>query len=244
MKKTKAQYLKAANEYIKTIKHHPDVIGIVIAGGFLKGMIHKNSDVDIWVILKEECDYTERGVVWVDDIEVEYFMNPPRLIRRQFEREILRPFSATILTNGIIAHQTSKEVEHLIKEAQLHLNAKLPPMGDSGKKLAKHKLNDRYKDLEDLIIEGEFFGAQLMKHEFVTYCIDLFFKTHRIKKEKIKRIKPLMDFVDSKFTAHIDACLTSDIEDIESALMLKSYLEECMGGSNPKNWKIKGKAKR
>lgn len=244
MQKTKQQYLQAANQYIETIKHNPDIIGIIIAGGFLNGMIHKNSDVDLCIILKETCDYFKRGVVWINDIEVEYFMNPPRLFRKQFEQECFIPVTANILDQGIVTYQSSKEVEKLIQEARLHLKAELPPMRDSKKRIMNHKLDDRYKDLEDLIIIKDFFGAQLIRNEFVNYCVDLFFRIHQLKKDKFKRIQALIDAVDKNFTKHIDACLQSNIEDLEKALFLKSYIEELLGGANPRNWNIRGNAKQ
>lgn len=243
MQKTKQQYLKAAYQYIELIKDHPDVIGIVISGGFLNDMIHKNSDVDLWIILKDECDYYERGVVWMNNIEVEYFMNPPRLIRKQFEREIRMPISANILVRGKLAYQETQEVEKLIEEARLHLNAQLPPMSDTNKKIAKHKLNDRYKDLEDVVLIGDFLAARLIKNNFVEYCINLFFTIHQIKKDKFKRIQPLIDTVDQQFTQLLDSCLSAEIEELEKAEKLKLYLEELLGGPNPKNWRLRGKAK-
>jgi|GEM_PF-3942082 len=237
-KKTKQQYLQAAHQFVEKIKDSGDIIGIIIAGGFLNHVIHKNSDVDIFVILKEDCYYWEKGTDWINDVEIEYLMYPPHLIRKQFEREIRRPISASMLAHGILAFQRSDEVTKIIEIAKLHLKAKLPTMGKTAMEIAKHKLADRYKDLEDLVLVGERLPAQLIKNDLIQYCIDLFIKIHQLKKEKFKRIIALIDPVDQQFTRLLEACVSSEIDDLETARNLKSYIEQLLGGPNPENWKI------
>jgi len=243
MQKTKQQYINAANQFVEKIKDSGDIIGIIIAGGFLNDVIHKNSDVDIFVILKEDCYYWERGTDWINDIEIEYLMYPPHLIRKQFEREIRRPISASMLAHGTLAFQRSEEVTTIIEIAKLHLKAKLPTMGKTAIEIAKHKLGDRFKDLEDLVIVGDLFAAQLTKNEFVNHCIDLFFKYHQIKKEKFKRIKPLMEEVDERFVMLVNQCLRAEIDSLDEAKNLKSYLENLLGGKLPEKWNVRGETK-
>ena len=50
-------------------------------------IIDKNSDIDIHVILNPECDYRERGNLWIKGIEIEYFKNPPVQIKSYFQKE-------------------------------------------------------------------------------------------------------------------------------------------------------------
>ena len=54
-----AQYQTASKIFVNREMLDEDVIGIIVSGSSVHGKPDKNSDVDIHVILRPDCDYRE-----------------------------------------------------------------------------------------------------------------------------------------------------------------------------------------
>jgi len=65
----------ALKKFVDKQKKNPNVIGMVISGSFVHYKPDKNSDLDVFVVLKDS-EYREKGNTWINGVEVEYFINP------------------------------------------------------------------------------------------------------------------------------------------------------------------------
>ena len=122
------KFQAAANEFIERSKLDEDVIGIILTGSFVHGSLAPNSDLDVYLILDEKCDYRERGNTWINGVEIEYFKNSPEQIRTYFKREQASPHTAHMLAKGKLVFQKSPLVAKLIKEAELELTKLVNPL--------------------------------------------------------------------------------------------------------------------
>jgi hypothetical protein len=62
-------FRKAAKIYLARLKSQPEVIGVIFAGGWIRGIIDPNSDADIYVILDESCMHRQRGNTWIIEVD-------------------------------------------------------------------------------------------------------------------------------------------------------------------------------
>ncbi|MBE6159587.1 MAG: hypothetical protein E7157_00880 [Lactobacillales bacterium] len=63
------------NEFIKEYENEEYVIGAVLGGSYATGNNTEKSDIDIHIITKE-IGWKERGNKIIDDVMIEYFINP------------------------------------------------------------------------------------------------------------------------------------------------------------------------
>jgi len=90
-----AQYQTASKIFVNREMLDEDVIGIIVSGSSVHGKPDKNSDVDIHVILRPDCDYRERRNTWINGIEVETFKKHPALSLHTFQLIVI--YSAPVI---------------------------------------------------------------------------------------------------------------------------------------------------
>jgi hypothetical protein len=233
------RYRKAAEKFSERYKKNPHVIGILITGSVVHSTPDKNSDIDIQIIL-DKADWRERGNTWVDGMEVEYFMNPVKQIRKYFKGEGGK-HTAHMLANSTIIYRKGKAVDQLIKEAKAILAKKPPAMSKVQKENAKYQLDDNFKDLEDVYLNEDWFAFELQAHELLYSCLSTFCAYNRIVPEKIKRLRQQLTFIDKEFAGLYAAAMEKDTARKFQALRkLTAYTEKLVGGKRPREWKLRG----
>lgn len=233
-------YRQASEIFIEQVKTDPEIIGIIVCGGWLEGHIDPNSDIDIHLILDPKCNYRERGNTWINGIEMEYFKNPPQQIRRYFELETASPHTAFMLAQGEIRYQESPIVATLKAEADNILAKGRKPMPGFALELAKYMLDDHYKDLEDAQAAQDIVGSNLLQKKILNESIDLFYKLRQKYRPKDKRLLASLQHIDSDFAKIIQRCLASTWNDHKGLDPLKIYIDQLLGGSRSKEWTLKG----
>ena len=232
------QFQTASHQYIEQTKLNKDVIGIVLTGSFVHGELHENSDLDVFVILDAACDYRERGNTWINEVEVEYFMNPAPQIRSYMATE-LSPHTAHMLAYGKVVYNTSKVVDELIEEAKALIEQSPPAIKDFQIELAKYSLDDLFKDLEDSIGNQDTIAIEFLKQDILRQSIDLFCKSYRIRQTKHKRLKAQLAGIDPEFAQLIETLVQSDWTVKKTTSDLKDYLKKILGGERSKEWVLR-----
>ena len=77
----------ALNKFIDEYKNNKDVLLILLVGSYAAGNENKYSDIDVLIILNDECDYRIRGNKKIDDFIIEYFINPRCKIEEYIEND-------------------------------------------------------------------------------------------------------------------------------------------------------------
>ena len=90
----------ALKEFLKDYEEDDDVIGAVLCGSYASGNYNQNSDIDVYLVLKDTVNYQERGNVESNSYLIEYFMNPSWKIKKYMEDEIKQNKLSTIKMFG------------------------------------------------------------------------------------------------------------------------------------------------
>ncbi len=239
MQDRKQQFQQAAEAYVEAEKQQEDVVGIIVAGSLIYSELDKNSDIDIYVILHPDCNYRERGNTWINDVEIEYFKNPPQQIRSYFQKEQNSPHSADMIANGKVVYNISTEVDQLRIEAQEIINTPPAPIKGFEIELGKYFLDDLSKDLEDSRLKGDLLAMELLKHQIVNKCIDLFCEIHRIRRTKHKRLEQQLGNIDQKFVQLLKRTTDHHWEERGAIEALLAAMGTLLGGSRSKEWVLK-----
>ncbi len=231
----KEKYAKAIDEFVKSIKKDNEIIGILVCGSFFTNNLDKNSDIDVHLLLSEDCNYRERGNTWVNGVEIEYFKNPPRQIRSYFKKE-KSPHTADMLVNSIIKHKSSKVVDDLIEEAKLVLENTSKSLRNFEKELYKYHIDDLRKDLEDCLDKSEELNFSLVKNKIIEECIDILFSSQKQHKGKTKRLFDQIKILDEKFLDLLTGAINEDLLKTEKVNNLINYTEKLLGGKRSREW--------
>ena len=236
MKNQLEQFKKASDIYIERTQQEADVIGIIVSGSFVHGTLDKNSDIDIYVVLDANCTYRERGNTWINGVEIEYFKNPPQQIRQYFKAE-KSPHTADMIAKGNVVYSNHPVIDELRQEASSIINTPLKPIPKVVVELGKYMLDDMYKDLEDAQISQDQMAIALIQSQIINYSIDLFCKIHRIRRTKHKRLFTQLTDANLVFAQVVKQALSAP--NIDTLQHLRQAIEEELGGSRPKEWRLR-----
>ena len=139
------EYKKAAIQFMKKMGYldNPRVLGVILSGSYTTGYQHKDSDVDVHVILKSglieritKKFKIYRGVQVIDGFKFEYFEKPISEIYRSAKMDFNTHNNALlpIVGYGQVIHSKSKELERLREYIRKVYSRPLPKLeGDDAK---------------------------------------------------------------------------------------------------------------
>ena len=234
-------YKKAIEKFVENLKADKEIICVLVSGSYVHTKLDKHSDIDIHLILDESCDYRERGNVWIDGVEIEYFKNPPQQIRSYFKQETDSPHAAHMFVNSIVVGKSHKIVEELIAEAKVIIEKKPNVIRDFEKELSKYHLDDLLKDLEDCVINKDEFNFNFVKNKLIDESVYIFCRLKRIRRTKEKRLFSQLENIDSIFTELIAKSFDEKELNTRKIRKLVEYTENLLGGKRSKEWKLKSK---
>ncbi|MCD4694392.1 nucleotidyltransferase domain-containing protein [bacterium] len=243
MKNQDNKYKEIIDSFIKKFKSDNNVSAILIFGSYYKNKMDKNSDIDIYIILKES-DFRERGNIWIKGVEIEYFLNPVKQIKHYLKKEQNSSHASTvnILLNSKVVYNNDNEVKYLIDRAKniLEVDRKI---SKEQIKMYKYSLDDLKRKLENVYLKKDVFTFYLIAHQIILKLLDFFCKIESISKEENKEIgrriiKKDVDF----YNLFIEVNEIQEFEKKYKALnKLIIYIEKKLGGKKTKEWKIRTK---
>ncbi len=239
-----AKFDKALKIFVNKYKNNPNVLAIFVSGSYIHSTPDKNSDLDVYILL-EKAKMRERGNTWINGVEIEYFINPVNQVRYYFKTETgnKAPCTAHMFANSKILYQKSETINRLIKEAKAILNKKMPAMKKMDLEFARYSIDDTQKDLEDVYLKKDIFAFSFIANSLLSECLDLFFKVHRISKEKSKRLQEQLKSIDKKFEKlYTSALIEKNIDKkYKNINKLVNHIEKLIGGKRPKEWILRSK---
>jgi predicted nucleotidyltransferase len=116
---TQNEWKDALNRFIKKYKKNDDVEAILLIGSYAVNNNNEYSDIDVFIVLKDRCEYRERGNKKVGNYIIEYFMNPIYKIEDYMlnDKRGHGGAVANMLLNGKLLHGNKVVVERLKREA-------------------------------------------------------------------------------------------------------------------------------
>lgn len=236
------KFNEALEIFIEKHKNNSNVIAILVSGSFIHSKPDKNSDLDVFVLLKNS-KYRERGNTWINWVEIEYFINPVEQIRYYFKSEFWTNHTAHMFANSKILYKKNDEINQIIKEAKIIIKKRLPKINKSQLELSKYNIDDLQKDLEDVYLNKDIFSFNIIYNNILDESINIFFKFYRIPKEKSKRLQNQINSIDKAFERlYYDSLVENEItKKFEIINKLISYIENLIGWKRTKEWKLRSK---
>ena len=145
------EWEKTLNVFLREWKEREDVIGAMVCGSYVTGHPSPHSDIDVHIILSDEADWRERGNILIDGYLIEYFINPPRQIKKYFEDDYnsLRPHSMVQFLTGKVIFDEYNEIGKLENEARMWLNKEHNKLNNIAVEMMKYHLWDTLDNLAD-----------------------------------------------------------------------------------------------
>lgn len=235
------KYQMILNKFIEKYKKDKNVVGIFLTGSFVHSKPDKNSDLDVYILLKDS-KFRERGNTWISGVEIEYFINPIKQVESYFKEE-KEKHTAHMFANSMILYEKGDYLKVLIKKAIKILFTKDKKMSKFQIENAKYHIDDMEKDLEDVYKKKDWFSFELISGHLFEELVNSFFKIKGIRQEKIKRLFVYLSSLDKNFSKLLNsALLEKDYDKKYSAIKkLIRYVESILGGKRKRDWKLRGK---
>ena len=109
----------AVEKFLIKYKDEDYFLGAILTGSYATGNYDENSDIDIYIVTKDNVTWRERGNKNIDGFLIEYFINPKKKILSYFEQELKDYHLSTtmIFVNGKILYDKDGSVQELINIA-------------------------------------------------------------------------------------------------------------------------------
>lgn len=135
------KYQIAVTKFIDEMNYlkNEHILGIIIYGSYTTGYNHKDSDIDMHIIMDNSDDKLYRGVSNIDGFKIEYFEKPISDIYLSIENDFETNENAylTIIGYGNILFDRNGEISSLKNYIIEKYNNPLPPLsGDDAKEMA------------------------------------------------------------------------------------------------------------
>lgn len=121
----------ALKEFLKKYEEDDDVIGAVLYGSYALDDYDDSSSINVYLVLKDGCNYSKRGDIDSNSYLVEYFMNTKYKIINCMEYEFKenKQFTAMIFAYGKIIYDTDGTVKYLQDKALEYIDKPFNEIG-------------------------------------------------------------------------------------------------------------------
>ena len=226
----------ALNTFIQDYIVDDNVIGIMLTGSHVHGDANRHADLDIFIIL-QKSDTRTRGNIFIDGMEIEFFINPVRQIEKYFEQEFPTKINTVhMFANCIIIYEKNKELERLTNLARAFLAKPLPDFTGYDLYHCRYLLDDYRKDMLDALETDDIVAFELIAGIVVRDVIFYFGRIKKFYPQKHKRLMSQLEHIDNKFRLLIQTYLKykGDLKDrFELLNDCIQYVESLIGGPRP-----------
>lgn len=244
---------KFINQFkVKHAKDNIEVIAILSFGSsFNQKKILPNSDLDVYIVI-EDIGKRYRGIMFVGDIEVDYFVYPLKQLQADWERVKSGVFPkrtiAYMLRDSKIILDQNDELKKLRAEAKKFLKNELAKGDMPGPLLIinKYFINDYLKDIEDSLQDKNIFSWQYNVSLLLNDLINVFCQFHNIPLVKPKYQSREIAKKDAKFVELYELITKASTikERTKRIKKLALYCLKSLGGQLPREWELERPVER
>lgn len=245
---------KALDKFLDDWRKKDCVIGAIVCGSYVTGDPSPHSDIDVHIVLSDDVEWRERGNIVVDGYLIEYFVNPPKQIKKYFEEDYndLRPHSMVQFLTGRIIYDKYDEIEKLKNEAKLWFEKEFKGLSDTSLEFIKYHIWDTQDNLNDCYEQNRS-DFQFVYYNSLKILFEQYSRYLRIELIPFYQIlKYLSDsrfmdkyltkpFPDEWFCNKFISSLKANENDKKITLFneLTNHVLEKMGGFNIDGWRIR-----
>ncbi len=142
------RYQRALKQVVAQVKQEfgPELLGILLAGSAARGTPFRRSDLELYVL--HRAPWRQRRTFFVEDVEVELFINPIHQIRREF-RDVEHPSTFAMFAQGQILHDPEGCLAGLVEEARRAWDRPRPALTPVAVERTRYLLTDHLLDVKD-----------------------------------------------------------------------------------------------
>jgi len=248
---------KSARKFIDECSFKNDIEVAFLTGSYAKGLSDEFSDVDLFIVLKEDVDYRERGNKLVGGFLIEYFANPFRQIKKYIEDEAVYARSSDInmILGGIVIYGNEVKAQEIAAYCKEKLTEAPRKMSEFAVKNALYHLWDSFDELNRAYAKkapdftAQFFGFVKIAYEhysrYKCFPAPLFVKAYRWLTDVDYFNKfGYPAYGDKDFADMItDAFKCNSIDEMHAlAKVIYKHVNDNMGGFDINNYVLRSKA--
>lgn len=181
----------AVEKFISQYKNENYFLGAILTGSYATGNYDENSDIDIYIITKDDTKWRERGNKNIDGFLIEYFINPKRKILSYFENELKDYHLSTtmIFINGKILYDKDGSIQELINRANNNFN--LENVSEYKYKMNCYSVWDGFDELESKYNKNE--DIDFTYNIFLQRVIEAYFYNKQIPSIPLNKIEKILN---------------------------------------------------
>lgn len=220
-----------------------EIEGVLLAGSYaFPDKLSKNSDLDLFLVIKN-AGKRYRGMKKIENIDVDYFINPIQQLRADLEKAKISNSKVFIyvLANGKILLDKDNRLLELQKGARLQIKRQIKNrIPNSSVILMKYFIDDYIGDIEDDYENKDYFAWQYNICLLLNYLVEVFCKYNHILQVKPKYQKAEIIKKDKHFVKLYEkiAIINLKEEKIKQIKKLSRYVLDSLGGGLPEEWEI------
>ena len=187
----------AIEKFLNEYKNEDYFLGAILTGSYATGNNDKNSDIDIYIVTKNDTEWRERGNKNIDGFLIEYFINPKKKILSYMEKDLQDYHMSTtmIFVNAKILYDNDGSVQELINIAKN--NANLSNLGNLDN--FKYKMNcysvwDGFDELESKYNKHQ--DIDFSYYIFLQRVIDAYFYNKQIPSIPLNKIEIILKDIE------------------------------------------------
>ncbi len=143
------KWKQAARKFLDGCNFFEDIEVVFLTGSYVVGNADEYSDVDLYIILKEDVDWRERGNIMINGYLIEYFANPWRAVEAYIDRSHKQCGIAEckMITTGIILldkHDLAKDYVNYCVDKMVE---EFPKMEDFNIKMEHYRMWDHIDEM-------------------------------------------------------------------------------------------------
>lgn len=183
---------KVLNEFLKEYVDDDSILGAILGGSYATGNYTENSDIDISIITTND-NYKKRGNVIIDDIMIEYFINPISELKKYMEDDYNnrhRLSTSNLIGNGKIIFSKGNIMEDLQKEALSYYDKEFPTPDGTKVKCQKYACWDAYDELKDKVKNNESYNLNYFV--LLQNLIDCYYYSNNVASVPISKLEQIL----------------------------------------------------
>jgi hypothetical protein len=234
-------------------KKNPDVTGAMVCGSYITGNPSSHSDIDLHLILKNDCTWRERGNKIIDGFLIEYFANPAEKHKDYENSDFLqrKKLNAHMFATGEILFDNTGDLAQIVERSRKLIEKTFPKPENWETELLKYHIWDSNDNLQE-ILEADRPDFSFVYHNSLNSLVESYgqflgyphmpiHKLWSLSQRKAERKKYLYpEFPDQDFIRILSEALSEkDISAQASSFSrLTIHVLQEMGGFDIDGWKL------
>ena len=194
----KEKYRKIAMKFLLQKKKEHKILCMLLTGSYYSGKISKTSDLDVFLITDNLSNLREKGVKFIEDIKVSYFINPYWKIIELLNSEkgeLKRPTAEFIyFSDCVFGNEEEKKLKKLAKAT---IDSLIPKIDGGEISYLGWKLLDKMDVLKRKNYDK--LNKEYLKHNLFELSVNTFFLMKRSYKPHAKYVLNYIKTLDEMY---------------------------------------------